>query len=652
MTSLIQVSSNAIIYISSTQFFGELRTIRDIGGALNTSNVITISTTGGTFSDGTSVRTLDTPYATLTMNPSTSQIMHAFPFTYNESVEVDRITNQGSLDIYVSTNIYDSFYVANTISSSGFIDSASIFVQRKPAVIVPELISTSIHLGNIYTSTYYIHIDKLNSTGYVMQSNLNSTIAGLGTFGYISSPDLMSTVKNLGTFGYISASCLVSTVISMKSSIVQTAASLLFMSTNMGLSATGYISSTQLTSCLMGLANTSYISSTQLQSTVANLQGLGLVSTVLGLGVPPYSYISSASLQSTVAGVLLNESVSLISTVTALGTPYVSTSGFTSSVNGLSSAPFNYISTAYLLSSVTGFLNNNPFTPDQLASTINNLGTVGYYSTGTLTSTFQGLGAAGYISSSAPFYAPTVTASYPYYRTNDLNAAGSAELVLYSNLLGATLLQRVNTLGSLGYLSTTQFAGPYLATQTAAAIASLPAYPTRTTQATAASATTNYAYIYNGTIVGSSYLNITGSGLGTANVYSFSPVTANNFYAQNTSGGNGQFYADGTQLTSSSDRRLKKDIVAMSNVLEKINALEGVYYTKKSTGQRQVGFIAQDVEGIFPNLVLTDGSAEKMKSIQYESINVALLEAIKELDIQCDALLAKANAKAKSLTTT
>jgi hypothetical protein len=334
--------------------------------------------------------------------------------------------------------------------------------------------------------------------------------------------------------------------------------------------------------------------------------------------------------------------------VAGLGTPYVSTSGFTSSVNGLSSSPFNYISTAYLFSSVLGFLNNNPFTQDQLTSTVNNLGTVGYYSTGTLTSTLQGLGAAGYISSSAPFYAPTVTASYPYYRVNDLHAAGVAELALYSNLLGATLLQKVNTLGSLGYLSTVTSATSYLVDQTVAAIGSLPAYPTRTTQATTASGTTNYAYIYNGNIVGSSYLNITGSGLGTANVYSFSPVTANNFYAQNTSGGNGQYYADGTQLTSSSDRRLKKDIVAMSNVLEKINSLEGVYYTRKDTGQRQVGFIAEDVDRIFPDLVFTDGSAEKIKSIKYESINVALLEAIKELDIQCDALLAKA----KSLITT
>jgi hypothetical protein len=45
------------------------------------------------------------------------------------------------------------------------------------------------------------------------------------------------------------------------------------------------------------------------------------------------------------------------------------------------------------------------------------------------------------------------------------------------------------------------------------------------------------------------------------------------------------------------------------------------------------------VEAVFPDLVFTDSSQMNYKSIKYESIGVALLEAIKELDIQCDELL-------------
>jgi hypothetical protein len=50
-----------------------------------------------------------------------------------------------------------------------------------------------------------------------------------------------------------------------------------------------------------------------------------------------------------------------------------------------------------------------------------------------------------------------------------------------------------------------------------------------------------------------------------------------------------------------------------------------------------LGFIAQDVEEVCPELVFT--GEDSMKSIKYDLINVVLLEAIKELNSECDSLL-------------
>ncbi|WPU64940.1 tail fiber domain-containing protein [Peredibacter starrii] len=86
--------------------------------------------------------------------------------------------------------------------------------------------------------------------------------------------------------------------------------------------------------------------------------------------------------------------------------------------------------------------------------------------------------------------------------------------------------------------------------------------------------------------------------------------------------------------TSSSDRRLKKDIHPLENSLLKITQLQGVEYyyidAKKFGKQRQVGVIAQDVEKVFPEVVKTD-SKTGFKSVAYDHLVAPIIEAIKEL---------------------
>jgi type II secretory pathway pseudopilin PulG len=88
----------------------------------------------------------------------------------------------------------------------------------------------------------------------------------------------------------------------------------------------------------------------------------------------------------------------------------------------------------------------------------------------------------------------------------------------------------------------------------------------------------------------------------------------------------------------SSDRRLKKDIKPLHNSLEKIVKLRGVTYRWKKvnpaepTNREQIGFIAQEVEKQFPQLVSTTKTEEgEVKALQYSQFVSPIIEAIKEL---------------------
>jgi hypothetical protein len=89
----------------------------------------------------------------------------------------------------------------------------------------------------------------------------------------------------------------------------------------------------------------------------------------------------------------------------------------------------------------------------------------------------------------------------------------------------------------------------------------------------------------------------------------------------------------------SSDLRLKADVDGIgSGMLQKIALLRGVTFRWKDTAKdqsRQMGLIAQDVEAVFPELV---GDVEGSKSVQYGSLVVPLIEAVKELKADNDNL--------------
>jgi trimeric autotransporter adhesin len=107
---------------------------------------------------------------------------------------------------------------------------------------------------------------------------------------------------------------------------------------------------------------------------------------------------------------------------------------------------------------------------------------------------------------------------------------------------------------------------------------------------------------------------------------------------------NGNILATGT-VSQSSDERLKKDIKVVDGALAKISQIKGVTYKWKKPENhgddkgRQLGVIAQDVEKVFPEAVKED--KEGIKSVNYGDMIAPLIEAVKELKAENDALRAE-----------
>jgi Chaperone of endosialidase len=87
---------------------------------------------------------------------------------------------------------------------------------------------------------------------------------------------------------------------------------------------------------------------------------------------------------------------------------------------------------------------------------------------------------------------------------------------------------------------------------------------------------------------------------------------------------------------ANSDARLKKEIAPLKNALEKLLQLKGVTYewnddktgTKRPAG-KQMGFTAQNIQQVFPQLVSTD--AQGFLQTSYGTYDALYVEAIKEL---------------------
>jgi len=96
-------------------------------------------------------------------------------------------------------------------------------------------------------------------------------------------------------------------------------------------------------------------------------------------------------------------------------------------------------------------------------------------------------------------------------------------------------------------------------------------------------------------------------------------------------------------VTAFSDKRLKTDIEPITNGLNKVMQMQGVYYKRNDVedARKQVGVLAQDMEAVLPEVVLTADDDMQTKSVDYGKMCSVLIEAIKELKNEIEELKAK-----------
>lgn len=114
------------------------------------------------------------------------------------------------------------------------------------------------------------------------------------------------------------------------------------------------------------------------------------------------------------------------------------------------------------------------------------------------------------------------------------------------------------------------------------------------------------------------------------------------------SGTAGEIRATNNVVAYYSDDRLKTRLGKIENALDKICSLEGFYYEANQTAQdlgyavqREMGISAQSTQLVAPEIVKPAPIDDRYLTVQYERFAPLIIEAIKELRVEIDALKAK-----------
>ena len=103
---------------------------------------------------------------------------------------------------------------------------------------------------------------------------------------------------------------------------------------------------------------------------------------------------------------------------------------------------------------------------------------------------------------------------------------------------------------------------------------------------------------------------------------------------------NGSAYS--TSGWTSSDKRFKDNILTLDNALEKVMALRGTSYAFRTEefkdmnfdAGNQIGFIAQEMKNVLPELVKEDENG--YHAVNYQGVVPVLVEAMKEQQVQIE----------------
>jgi hypothetical protein len=292
---------------------------------------------------------------------------------------ISTFTSEGYLNIsnaafsaYPSTlSTVSSLYVQTDIFNST-INSFSTTSGTSFSSVQSSILALALSTGEqFYTLTGLINaratIVQLNTEIATVNSNLRSTVEGLGSAGYISTPgggsgdvtklNLVSTVEGLATYGYLS-------------SMIAPFASTVFFSTG-----TTQTSSIQFLDTQTQEIQLLAVKNSQLQLNGTAIAGdvtkNDLVSTVEGLGT--FGYISSLS-SLTISTLFNTGSISTYS-LEVYGSNTLTNSGST-----ILRGAIYLEGPTYVAGQITG-ASNTIATSSDLVSSIQGIGTIGYLST-------------------------------------------------------------------------------------------------------------------------------------------------------------------------------------------------------------------------------------------------------------------------------
>ena len=88
--------------------------------------------------------------------------------------------------------------------------------------------------------------------------------------------------------------------------------------------------------------------------------------------------------------------------------------------------------------------------------------------------------------------------------------------------------------------------------------------------------------------------------------------------------------------------RYKDNILSLSSSLDKVKQLKPVTFDWKHSGKNDIGFIAEEVNEILPNLIQYNGEGE-VEGMNYSKITSLLVAAIQEQQAQINELQTKIN---------
>jgi hypothetical protein len=92
-------------------------------------------------------------------------------------------------------------------------------------------------------------------------------------------------------------------------------------------------------------------------------------------------------------------------------------------------------------------------------------------------------------------------------------------------------------------------------------------------------------------------------------------------------------------ITAYSDARLKTDVETIAGALDRVRSLRGVTFTRRDTGSRGLGLIAQELAPIIPEAVMAH--EDGLLSVAYGNLVGVLIEAVKDLADKVERLEAR-----------